>query len=407
MIVTYRTLTNGAKISGAGSDLYTATTLLSQFARADYSFMDRYLLSATVRRDGSSKFGATNRYGIFPSFSAGWRISDEPFFKGISFINDLKLRGSYGKMGNQLAVDPQNQFYAYGGDPSTSFYDINGTFTSAPQGFHPVRIGNPDAKWETNITTDIGLETSFLNSKIGIKADWYDKKTKDLLYNPTLPGTAGAATAPYINIAAMTNTGLDLELSYKDKWGDLGFDGSVVVTTYKNTIDKIADGIDYFDANGGSRIGAFNRNMVGHSMSEFFGYKVIGLFQSAADVASSPTQDGAAPGLFKYQDTNGDGKIDASDRVFIGNPLPKFTYGFNLAFSYKNFDLTAFIQGSYGNDIFNWNTWWVDFWPSFAGEKSTELLYKSWTPTNTNTNIPMATSLSNFSTNTQSNSLLC
>jgi TonB-linked SusC/RagA family outer membrane protein len=402
--VNYRTLTNGATKSGMGSNLYTATTLLSQFARADYSFMDRYMLSATVRRDGSSKFGSSNRYGIFPSFSAGWRISDEPFFKGISFINDLKLRGSYGQMGNQLAVDPQNQFSSYGGDPSTSYYAIDGGTSSAAQGFHPVRIGNPNAKWETNITTDIGFETSFLNSKFSIKADWYQKKTKDLLYNPTLPGTAGEATAPYINIAAMTNTGLDLELGFKDKWGDLGFDGSVIATTYKNTIDKIAEGINYFDANGGSRIGAFNRNMVGHSMSEFFGYKVIGLFQSAAEVASSPTQDGAAPGLFKYLDANNDGKIDASDRVFIGNPLPKFTYGVNLAFSYKNFDLTAFIQGSYGNDIFDWNSWWIDFWPSFAGQKSTDLLYKSWSPTNTNTTIPKATSLSNFSTNTQSNS---
>jgi TonB-linked SusC/RagA family outer membrane protein len=413
----YRTLTNGAKITGAGSNLYTATTLLSQFARADYSFMDRYMLSATVRRDGSSKFGSTNRYGIFPSFSAGWRISDEPFFKGVSFINDLKLRASYGEMGNQLSVDPQNQFYSYGGDPGTSFYDINGTFTSAQQGFRPTRIGNPDAKWETNITTDIGLETSFLNSKFSIKADWYQKKTKDLLYNPTLPGTAGAATNPYINIAAMTNTGVDLELGYKDKWGDLGFDGSIVATTYTNTIDKIANGVTFFDSNGGSRIGAFNRNAVGHSMSEFFGYKVIGLFQTAdlhqVTVNGSTTwvpntgvatQDGQAPGLFRYQDTNGDGKIDATDRVYLGSPLPKFTYGFNLAFTYKNFDLTAFIQGSYGNKIFNWNTWWVDFWPSFAGQKSTDLLYKSWTPTNTNTNIPMATALSNFSTNTQSNS---
>jgi hypothetical protein len=229
----YRTLTDGAKITGAYSNLWTPTTLISQFARADYSLMDRYMLSATVRRDGSSKFGASNRYGVFPSFSAGWRISDEPFFKGISFINDLKLRGSWGTMGNQLAVDAANQFYAYGGDPSTSYYDINGAMTSSVQGFRPVRIGNPDAKWETNITTDIGFETSFLNSKFGIKFDWYQKKTKDLLYNPELPGTAGAATAPFINIAAMTNTGLDVELSFKDKWGDLGFDGSVVGTAFQ------------------------------------------------------------------------------------------------------------------------------------------------------------------------------
>jgi len=398
----YRTISNAAKISGASSYFNNPVTLISQFARADYSFMDRYLLSATVRRDGSSKFGSTNRYGVFPSFSAGWRISDEPFFKGISFINDLKIRGSYGMMGNQLAVDAANQFYSYGGDPSTSFYDINGTFSSSQPGFRPIRIGNPAAKWETNVTTDLGFETSFLNNKLGLKFDWYQKKTKDLLYNPELPGTAGAATQPYINIAAMTNTGVDLEFSFKDKFGDLGFDGSVIGSAYKNNIDKIAEGITFFDSNGGSRIGSFNRNAVGHSMGAFFGYKVLGLFQSDAEVASSATQDGAAPGLFKFQDTNGDGAITPEDRVFMGNPNPKFTYGVNLSFTYKNFDLTAFLQGSQGNDVFNWNTWWVDFWPSFAGQKSSDLLNNSWTPTNTGAKVPKATSLSNFSTNTQS-----
>ena len=180
--VLYRTLANGANITNATSSLYTPTTLVSQFLRADYSFMDKYMLSATVRRDGSSRFGPSNRYGVFPSFSAAWRVSDESFFQGISFINDLKIRGSYGIMGNQLAVSPQNQFFNYGGDAAYSFYDINGTFTSSVQGFAATRIGNPNAKWETNITTDIGFDASLLNSKIGIKFDWYQKKTKDLLY---------------------------------------------------------------------------------------------------------------------------------------------------------------------------------------------------------------------------------
>jgi TonB-linked SusC/RagA family outer membrane protein len=410
----YRTLSNGSVINSANSNLgptalygsdVLPTTLISQFMRADYSFMDRYMLSATVRRDGSSRFGTANRYGVFPSFSAGWRISDEPFFKGITFINDLKIRGSYGTMGNQLAVSPQNQFYLYGGTPGSSFYDVNGTFTSALPGFRPVRIGNPDAKWETNITTDIGFEASLLNNKIGIKFDVYNKKTKDLLYAPEVLATVGAASAPYINIAAMSNKGFDGELSFRDKWGDLGFDGSAVITTYKNNIDKIANGVTFFDyGSGTTRIGSNNRNAVGHPMSAFFGYKVIGLFQSAADVSSSPTQDGAAPGFFKYQDSNGDGKITADDRVFIGNPNPKFTYGFNVAFSYKNFDLSGFLYGSYGNDIFNSNRYFTDFWPSFQGQKSTDLLNNSWTPDRPNAKVPMASNVSNFSTNTQVNS---
>jgi TonB-linked SusC/RagA family outer membrane protein len=398
----FHTLSNGATVVGTSSYLNTPTTLESQFARADYSFMDRYMLSATIRRDGSSRFGADNRYGIFPSFSAGWRLSDESFFKGITFISDLKLRGSWGLMGNQLAVSPQNQFYSYGGAPADSYYDINGTFTSSVQGFHPTRIGNPDAKWETNESLDFGFEAGLLNNKIGLKLDYYQRKTRDLLYNPELPGTAGVAAAPYVNIAAMTNKGLDMELSFKDKWGDLGFDGSLVLTTVKNNIDKIAPPVTFFDYGGGTtRIGAANRNQVGHPISAFYGYKVIGLFQSAAEVTSSPTQDGAAPGFFKYQDTDGDGVITPADRVFIGDPNPKFTFGFNLAFTYKNFDLTAFLYGSQGADINNWNAWWIDFWPSFQGQKSKKLLNESWTPTRTNTSVPKASNTSNFSTNTQ------
>jgi TonB-linked SusC/RagA family outer membrane protein len=401
----FRTLSNGSKIQTANSDFYTPTTLLSQFARVDYSLMDKYILVATVRRDGSSRFGTANRYGVFPSFSAAWRISQEEFFKGISFINDLKIRGSYGTMGNQLAVSPTNQFIAYGGSASTTYYDLNGTMTSSLQGFAQTRIPNKDAKWETNITSDIGFDATILNNKIGLKVDLYQKKTKDLLFPLEYPGTDGAATVPYLNIAAMTNKGVDADLSYKDKWGDLGFDGSFVLSIVRNNIDKIAAGIDFFDQGGGTtRIGSNNRNMVGHPMSAFFGYKVIGLFQSAEDVASSPTQDGAAPGFFKYQDTNKDGQITAADRTFIGNPNPKFTYGFNLAFTYKNFDLSGFLYGSQGNDIFNSNRYFTDFWPSFQGQKSKDLLYNSWTPTNTSATTPMASNVSNFSTNTVPNS---
>jgi TonB-linked SusC/RagA family outer membrane protein len=401
----FRTLSNGATINSANSDLNTPTTLVSQFMRADYQFMERYMLSATVRRDGSSRFGADYRYGVFPSFSLGWRLSDEDFFSGLkTFVNEFKLRGSYGTMGNQLAVSPINQFYAYGGDPGSAFYDINGAFTGSVQGFRPTRIGNPSAKWETNITADIGFEATLWDSKLGFKFDWYSKKTKDLLFAPELPGTSGAADAPYINIAAMSNTGVDLELNYNQKWGDLGFSAIALLTTYKNNIDKIAEGVNFFDYGGGTtRIGANNRNQVGHPMSSFYGYKVIGLFQSDADVSESPKQDGAEPGFFKFQDTNKDGQITPEDRVFIGNPNPNFTYSFNLSFNFKNFDLTAFLYGSQGADIFNWNTWWIDFWPSFQGQKSTELLYNSWTPDRPNATVPKASNKSNFSNNTQVN----
>lgn len=406
--VLYRTLSNGSNILSAYGWLNTPTTLVSQFIRTDYSLMDKYMISATVRRDGSSRFGAGNRYGVFPSASVGWRIKSENFLADVTWLSDLKLRASWGTMGNQLAVSPMNQFFNYGGDPGLSFYDINGTFTSSVQGFAPTRIGNPDAKWETNITTDIGFEASFLNNKIGLKFDWYSKKTKDLLFNPEVPGTVGAADVPYVNVASMSNTGVDIEVSYRNQWGDLGFDGSIVATTYKNNIDKIAEGITFFDpyndANTANRInGVPVRNMVGHPMSAFFGYHVLGLFQSQAEVDAAPEQSGAEAGFFRFDDTNGDGSITPDDRTFIGNPNPKFTYGVNLAFTYKNFDLTAFLYGSQGNDIFNWNTWWVDFWPSFQGQKSKNALYNSWTPQRTNATTPKASNKSNFSTNNEIN----
>ncbi len=400
--VDFRTLTNGATMNGMYSNVYTPTTLVSTFMKADYGYSDKYFLSATLRRDGSSRFGPDVRYGIFPSFSAAWRIGKEAFLSNLSWLTDLKLRGSWGTMGNQLAVSPQNQFYLYGGSAGETGYDINGTFTSAAQGFTATRIGNPDAKWETNVTTDIGFEAQLWNSKFGIVFDWYKKDTKDLLFAPELPGTAGNASAPYVNIASMKNTGIDAELSYKNSWGDLGLSTSVIFTSYKNDIVKIAEGYEFFDYGGATtRIGTGNRNQVGHPMSAFFGYQQIGLFQSAAEVSEAPDQDGAEPGFFRFADLDGSGAIDPADRTFIGNPNPKFTYGFNLGLTYKNFDLSAFLYGSQGNDIFNWNRWWIDFWPSFQGQKSQALLYDSWTPSNTTATVPKASNTSNFSTNTQ------
>jgi TonB-linked SusC/RagA family outer membrane protein len=398
--VSYRTLTNGASINTAISTLHTPTALVSMFAKADYGFKNKYFVTATIRRDGSSKFGPDTRYGIFPAFSAAWRISEEPFLAGLSWLSDLKLRGSWGTMGNQLSLRSENQFYTYGGDATRNYYDLNGAMTSSLQGFRPTRIGNPDAKWEAAVKTDVGFETSLLNDRITFVFDWYLNQTKDLLYQLDLPGSGGAADAPYVNIAEMQNSGFDIELGYRDNFGDIGFDAKLNVTTVNNEITHIADNVEYFDQEGGTtRIGAAHRNMVGHPMSSFFGYKVIGLFQDQAEVDASPTQDGAAPGFFKYQDTDGDNAITPEDRVIIGNPHPDFTYGLNISLSYKGFDLNTYLYGSQGNEIFNWNRWWIDFWPSFQGQKSKKLLYESWTPDRTDTDVPMATNNANFSTN--------
>ena len=406
--VDYRTLTNGATIEAASSSFNTPTNLSSSFLKADYVFMDKYLLSATVRRDGCSRFGKADRFGVFPSFSAGWRIGDETFLDGLDWISDLKIRGSWGTMGNQLAVSPQNAVFLFGDDVTLSYYDLYGTFNSSVRGFYPLRIANPNARWETNVTTNIGFDAGLFSSKVNIVFDWYSKRTKDLLFNPELPGIAGGAEQPYVNVASINNSGIDLELSFKNNWGDLGFNGSVVFTTYRNEITRIAEGVDFFNW-GSSSIGPFVRNEVGHPISSFYGYQVIRLFQNDAEVNKAPSQDGAETGFLRFANNDtttnwwnpGWQGIDYNDKTFIGNPNPTFTYGFNLGFNYKNFDLSAFIYGSQGNDIFNWNKWWIDFWPSYQGQKSKALLYDSWTSKNKDSKVPKASNKSNFSTNTQ------
>jgi len=409
----YRTVSTADALQSGYSYFNTPRSLVSQFLRADYNWRDRYYLSGTVRRDGSSVFGEENRYGVFPSVSGGWRISNESFMAGVGFINDFKIRGGYGTMGNQLPVSTSNQFYLYGGSPNSSYYDLNGSISSPLPGFRPTRIGNPDAKWETNVTTNIGFDAVLFDRKIELIFDWYTKDSKDLLFTPELPGTAGAASAPAVNVGEMHNSGIDIQAIYRQIWGDFRLEANLTFTSYNNEIVKIAEGYDYFDS-GGSRIGAFNRNMVGAPMGSFWGYEVDGLYQTSDLTYNSvddiwepnegvPLQDGQEPGFFRYVDVDGDGEITPEDRKIIGNPNPDFTYGLNLVLGYKGFDVTAFFYGSQGNDIINHNLWWIDFWPSFQNTKSTDLLYNSWTPTNTDATTPKASNKSNFSTNTVNN----
>ncbi len=265
----------GQTISDQDSITYTPTRLLSAFIKADYAFKDKYLLSATLRRDGCSKFSESQRYGIFPSFSAGWRIGDEPFLDGLNWISDLKIRGSWGKTGNQFSLSPQNAVFLFGSLIGGSYYDLYGTFNSSVQGFYPLQTGNPDATYETGTITDIGFDAGLFNNKVTLIFDWYSKNASDLLYNPEMPGTAGTSAAPFVNIASMKNSGIDMEISYRNTWSNFGFQGSLVFTTCKNEITKIADGVDYFYS-GESRIGPLVRNETGHSLSSFYGYQVSG-----------------------------------------------------------------------------------------------------------------------------------
>jgi TonB-dependent starch-binding outer membrane protein SusC len=401
-----------------GSNLNSGINFYSIFGKLNYSFNDKYYLTGVIRRDGSSTFGINSRYGVFPAVSAAWRVTSEDFMKGVSFITDLKIRGGWGQMGNSNNVVPTNQYSLFGSNVGNSFYDISGTNNSAAPGFYRRQIGNPDAKWETSTTTNIGFDATILSGKLDIIMDVWNKKTTDLLFRkPLLAPVGPLADPPFVNIAEMNNSGVDIQLINRGKIsGAWNYEVNVTGAWLKNEITSIAPeaNVTYFDAATLRNITPV-RNQVGQSISAFFGYNVVGYFKDKAEVDAAPKQDGAGPGRFRYEDNNGldangkltgkpDGKIDASDRTFLGSPVPKFVGGLNMAVQYKGFELAAYIYTSLGNKIYNFSKWYTDFYPSFTGAAISSRVQNSWTPTNLSPEAPIFEGASNFSTNTQSNS---
>lgn len=357
-------------------------TLFSQFGRVDYQYNDRYLLSATIRRDGASVFDAAHRYGTFPSVSAGWRISQENFFKPITFINDLKIRGGWGKLGSINNIGANNPYSLYASGGGYSYYSINGSPDGATQGFYQSQFGNPETTWEQDIISNVGLDATILNNQLNFSLEWYKKKVSGLLFQKQsqIGDYAGGASQPIINSGDIQNTGIDFSATYHATIGsDFHLDVTGTLTSYNSKIVSLPPGYKYVDytSNGSSRIGAFTRAQPGEPIGEFFGYKVIGIFQDAADVAKSPTQDAANPGRFKFADVNGDGVVDDQDRTWIGNPNPDFTYGLNINANYKNFDFSVFFYGSQGNQDVNYVKYWTDFPQVFRGGINKDALYKS------------------------------
>jgi TonB-linked SusC/RagA family outer membrane protein len=362
----------------------------SIFGKLDYSYKDKYLVSATVRRDGSSGFGRNNRYGVFPAASLGWRISGEPFMEGISIISDLKLRGGYGVSGNADGIPSSNAFSTFGGAPGTSFYDINGSNSgSIATGYALTSFGNPDGRWEENISTNIGLDLAMFDGKLNFVLDLYQRKVDGLLVIPQVAGTAGSARQPYFNIGEIENKGIDISLAYRGRINsDLGFDASVNATHYKNTINHITDDSDFFYSSGADGHANYVRNEVGHPIAAFYGYQYLGPIRSDAEAASLPTQIGGnRAGGWNFADLDGDGGIDPDDRTFIGNPHPDLTLGINLGLTYKQFDFTTFLFASIGNDIYNYQRYYYETgrWGSVF---SKDMLTDAWTPENPNARLP-------------------
>jgi TonB-linked SusC/RagA family outer membrane protein len=343
-------------------------TLLSFFGKADYNYQGRYYLSGTLRRDGSSRLGPSNRWGTFPAFSLGWRVSDEGFLKDNSVISNLMLHGSWGVTGNQNI--PSGRINSvFGGGTGDTFYDITGGNALAP-GYRETVIGNENLKWEENKSTNIGLDLDLFDGSVALVFDVYRRDTDNLLYNPPIPGTQGQASAPFVNIGAMRNTGFDGSLSFNGTLAsDLQWNLNLNGSHYSNEIVRIDGKLTEFFGPVTTRYASqgVTMNRVGFPIGSFYGYKNVGYFSDAAEIAELDAQakaatgrsdavyqNGAAPGRLRWADTNGDGVITPLDRTIIGSPHPDFTGGVNLGLNWKNFDLGMDVFGTFGNEI--WDT---------------------------------------------------
>ena len=388
------------------SFLYNGVNFFSTFGKLDYNFEEKYYVSGTVRRDGSSRFGINSRYGVFPAFSGAWRVTSESFMQGLTWINDLKVRGGWGEMGNSNNVDPANQFSLFGQSKGRSYYPIGGQNNGADAGYYTTRIGNPNAKWETSETTNIGFDATLFNGKLDVIVDVWSKDTKDLLYSIPLAATTGnGASAPSVNIAEMSNSGIDMQFitSGTIASGQVGYELSVIASTLKNEIVALAPGITYFGGNSYRGIAPI-RNAIGQSLSAFYMYKTDGYFDNQAEVDAHASQPGAGIGRFKYVDTDGDGSITPDDRQFVGSPVPDFTGGVSLNLRYNNWSFNTYLYASLGNEIFHQAKWYTGLFGSFEGAGKSVLAKSSWTPTlGDNAGGPIWESASNLSTNGAAN----
>lgn len=369
-------------ISNVGiSGIETEWSLYSYFARIGYTFGNRYVLNAAVRRDGSSRFGKSNRYGNFPSVAVGWNISNEPFFKNKDFISHLKLRASWGQLGNQeIGLYPYSSLVEIG----RRTYSFGNQIVT---GSRIIETGNQNVRWETTEQLDFGLEFSLFKDQITFTADYYQKKTKDILVRVPVPQSGGAVNAPYVNAGAVENTGFDFALSYRKNIRDLQFSLSANLSTVHNEVVSLSESEPILGGFGLSD-GPITKTEPGYPIGSFFLYKAEGLFQSQGEIDASPFQTAdTRPGDVKFADINGDNIIDDKDRSHVGSPFPDFIYGLTLNLNYKNFDFSVLGQGIQGNDVYF-------LYGNFAyevqsrGFNSYQDILNRWTSDNTNTDIP-------------------
>lgn len=382
--VDYMVLSSGeANLNNSGS--FDEWGLFSYFSRLNYDYQEKYLFEAVFRRDASSRFIGDYRWGTFPAFSVGWRVLED--LGNISFIDDLKVRAGWGQNGNDN-VGNYNPYSTYVGDINSSYYPIDGSNNSATPGFRQATVGNPEARWETNTTTNLGIDIQMFENSLEANIDIYNRTTTDMLYPDVVPATMGAADRPDINIGEMQNRGIDVMLTYRGNTGtDLFYSITGNFTHYKNEVIALNDDPNEFQYGFTGRGDPATITRAGLPISSFYGYVVDGIFNTQQEVDAHPSfnpseagVDGySAPGMFKFKDVNGDGVITSEDRTIIGNPHPDFEYGLNFDIEYKTWDLSLFFKGSYGNDIYNHAMRGVMF-NRYDGNFLKKRLYESWSP---------------------------
>ena len=383
---------------GAGTEVVnldgavSESNLLSFFGRLNYNFGDRYLLTAVARYDGSSRFGANNRFAFFPSFSAAWRVSEEPYFPETDLINNLKLRAGWGQNGNQrIGAYPFASTIADDQD-----YVVNGQL--AP-GSAPLQSPNPNVKWEETTQMDAGLDATLFRESLDLSVGFYNKRTTDLLvYLPPIP-TSGLVNNSPENAGEIRNRGWEFSADYQtEPFADFSLRVGANLTTLDNEVLSLST-TEYVINSGFYRNGSITRTAPGHPVGAFYGYVTDGLFQTQQEVqqanardgdSSTPYQNtGTAPGDLRFKDLNGDGQITTEDQTYIGSPHPDFTYGFTLNTAYKGLSLSAFLQGAYGNDIFAAYKYYTVFNSAFNMSESVK---DRWTGPGTSSHMPRLTS---------------
>ena len=374
---------------------YSTNVLQSLVGRVGYDYEGKYLLSGSIRRDGLSVWAPGHKYENFPAASVGWVVSQEDFMKDIKSITEFKIRAGYGVTGINGTV-LGNYPYVSNVSAGGTTYPFNNLATGINQGngSYYTSLSNYSLHWEITKSTNIGFDLGLFQNAFTLSAEVYKRKTDNLILGVPLPPSDGFGSNPLYNVGSMQNKGLELSAGYHKSSGDFKYDITGVFGLDRNKVLSLSGSANGSITSGGDADygggGPLTNTVVGQPIQSFYGYKVEGIFQNAGDVSGHATQTGAAPGDLKFKDKDGNGIIDANDRYFLGSYLPKFTYSLNYAASYKNFDLTLFFQGVYGNKIFNAEKIILEGMPRLFNSDVNVL--KAWTPQNTNTDIPRAIS---------------